>query len=75
MHLAYPVFCCKGTNDALFLARRVLESKANAGDDNLFIIALDWAKAFDRIAPDALFETFRRFGIPPEFVQMIQVIY
>ena len=66
----------KRTHDVLFFARRLLESKANASDDdNLLMAALDWSKAFGSIAPDALFEALRRFGIPLGIIEMIQANY
>jgi len=38
-------------------------------------LALDWAKAFDRLKPDTLVIALRRFGWPEQFVQMIESIY
>ena len=39
------------------------------------MLALDWAKAFDSVAPASLVQALQRFGIPNEFVQMVQAIY
>ena len=39
------------------------------------MLALDWAKAFDCVAPAALCTSLRRFGIPEQFVAMIRDIY
>ena len=35
----------------------------------------NWAKAFDRIKPDALIHALKRFGIPQPMVDMIEGIY
>ena len=39
------------------------------------MLALDWAKAFDPIRPDALLTALRRFGVPEPFSHMVQNIY
>ena len=39
------------------------------------LVLLDWAKAFDRLKPVSLEKALARFGLPPEFVQMVQGIY
>ena len=38
-------------------------------------MALDWAKAFDRISPTGLIDALRRFGLPHVFLDIIQNIY
>ena len=38
-------------------------------------LALDWAKAFDSIRPEALLTALRRFGVPEPFSQMVPNIY
>ena len=44
-------------------------------DGKAVFLALDWARAFDSISPDALVRALKRFGIPDDFVSMIQAIY
>ena len=39
------------------------------------LLALDWAKAFDNVSPDALCRALQRFGIPPEFISVVRAIY
>jgi hypothetical protein len=63
------------TADALFLARRMIEETWDKRDGRLMLLALDWAKAFDSVSPDALCESLRRFGIPREFIAMVRAIY
>ena len=64
-----------GTTDALFLARRSLEEAWATKDGKAVLLALDWAKAFDSVTPEALFTALRRFGVPEGFVRMVQGIY
>ena len=43
----------RGTADALFVARRLLDDAWAAADGKLVLLALDWAKAFDCIEPQS----------------------
>ena len=52
-----------GTNDALFMIRRMIDRALASRNESLIILALDWAKAFDSISPNALCMALRRFGI------------
>ena len=65
----------RGTGDALFIARRELERANSEKSGKTILLAPDWAKAFDSVSPDALSKALRRFGVPTEFVNMIQAIY
>ena len=64
-----------GTSDALFMARRLLEDAWATKDGQLVLLALDWAKAFDSISPDALMAALKRFGLPYKFVSVVEAIY
>jgi len=64
-----------GTADALLLARRMIEAAWTFSDGKLLLLALDWAKAFDSVSPAALCGSLRRFGLPHEFVAMVESIY
>ena len=65
----------RGTGDALFLARRAVERAWAEKDGKLTMLALDWAKAFDSVAPASLTAALLRFGVPEGFVKMIEAIY
>ena len=64
-----------GTADAIFLARRLLDESCASQNSPLILLALDWAKAFDSVMPDALLEALRRFGLPPEVLGAVRAIY
>ena len=64
-----------GTREALFLVRRMIEQSWLKKDHKFIMLALDWSKAFDSIAPSSLLQALRRFGIPEPFVSMIASIY
>ena len=41
----------------------------------VFVMALDWAKAFDSINPEAMLAGLRRFGLPQHVLGVIAAIY
>ncbi len=45
--------------DALFIARRAWETCAACKRGQLSMVALDWAKAFEKIAPPGVVESTR----------------
>ena len=57
------------------MARRMLEDTWSTRDGSRLFLALDWAKAFDSVSPDALAASLRRFGCPDGFVEVVQSIY
>jgi len=54
----------RSTSDAIFVARRRLESSHAQRYGRVSMVALDWRKAFDSVHIDALLDSLRRFGIP-----------
>ena len=64
-----------GTTDVLFVARRVIEEIWGMRDGKGVFLALDWAKAFDSISPEAMARALIRFGCPTKLVVIIMEIY
>ena len=64
----------RSTSTPLACVRRLLE-KAEASQDPMFLVFLDWEKAFDRVKQDKLFEALERMNIPPHFVNVIRSLY
>ena len=65
----------RGTSEALFVARRLMDDTWAQKAGSLIFLALDWAKAFDSVSPSALLTALRRFGVPAEFVEAVGSIY
>ena len=65
----------RGTADALFAVRRHIELAWAQREGHAAFIALDWAKAFDSIAPAALEAALLRFGVPQHLVTLIANVY
>ena len=61
--------------DALFMARRHIDHAYAKRDGKLCLLALDWAKAFDSIMPHSMIHALKRFGIPDDFLHMVNAIY
>ena len=64
-----------GTNDALFMIRRLIDRALASKDECLIIVALDWAKIFDSISPNALCHALRRFGVSEGLAVITADIY
>ena len=54
----------RSTLDAIFVLRRRVDLAAAQRNGKVFVMALDWAKAFDSINPEAMLAGLRRFGLP-----------
>lgn len=60
----------RSTTDHIFVARRLLEEKWNAGED-LVVMALDIQKAFDNISLRELEAVLERKGAPPAVIRRV----
>ena len=65
----------RGTTDALFITRRIMDAALDDKEGPLYVILLDWSKAFDRISSRALVVALSKFGVPRSMVAMIKGIY
>ena len=64
----------RSTSQPIHIVRRLIE-QAERKNESLYSLFLDWEKAFDKIHPQALITSLRRFGVQPEFVNLIGNIY
>jgi len=62
-HTQYGFRKCRGTTDAIFVARRTIETACAQRNGQVSLLALDWAKAFDSLNVESLLDALRRFGI------------
>jgi hypothetical protein len=65
----------RSTEDALFIVRRRVEQALASRGGRAFLLALDWRKAFDSIAPERLIWALERFGVNGSMLAAIQEIY
>ncbi len=54
----------RSTLDAIFVLRRRVDLAAAQCSGKEFVMALDWAKAFDSINPESMLAALRQFGLP-----------
>ena len=64
-----------GTTDALFIIRRMMEDAWSRKDGSLLLLALDWSRAFDSLAPQGILNCLRRFGVSEHMRSIIANIY
>ena len=63
------------TMKALAILRKIIDSTIQDAEAKLHIVFLDWARAFDRIKPEALILALKRFGIDGLTLDLIRAIY
>ena len=61
----------RSTRDAMFIARRLIETTRAQRFGRVSLLALDWKKAFDSVHLDSLNDALGRFGIPDAYLQLI----
>ena len=73
-HLWYTQFgfrIKRCTEDAIFVARRRIETAIAQRHGAISLLALDWRKAFDSVNLASLLDALRRFGFPDDFISII----
>eukprot|EP00959_Pyramimonas_sp_CCMP1952_P439085 9192224-Pyramimonas_sp.AAC.1 len=65
----------RGAGDALMLTCRMIDAAHLRVNGGLFLILLDWAKAFDIFKPDCMCDALERFGLPSGVVELVRAIY
>ena len=65
----------RGTADTLMVIRRMIDAAFQRNQESWLLLLLDWLKTFDRIKTPQMFSALRRFGLPPDVVEMIGGIY
>jgi len=65
----------RSTLDAIFVLRRRGGLAGAQRDGKVFVMALDWSKAFDSINPESMLSALRRFGLTEHVLGVIAAIY
>ena len=61
--------------DALFIVRRKVEQALASREGGCLLLALDWKKAFDCLAPEWMMQALERFGLSSSMTEAISAIY
>jgi len=64
----------RGTTEQIFILRNILEQSAE-WQTPFYIAFIDFKKAFDSVRRDKLWNILRHYGIPDNFVDIIQELY
>ena len=64
----------RSTAQPLFIARRLIDIAEAAGED-LFLVFLDWEKAFDTIDQEELINAVWRMNVPDETIKELSAMY
>ena len=64
----------RGTVKQIFILRNILE-QANEWNATLYIHFVDFAKAFDPVHRDSLWNIMKMYGIPLKLIRMVQARY
>ena len=60
------------TEDAIFVAKRHIELALAQRHGCLSLLALDWAKAFDSVNVENLWEALKRYGISEKIANLLE---
>lgn len=64
----------KSTQEALFILRRIQDFAETSGE-KLFLVFLDWEKAFDKVDQVKLVEAMKRLNIPDKITRILESFY
>ena len=64
----------KSTNNALFLIRRIIDI-GERSQNKVYMILLDWEKAFDKLSHDAIFLSLKRMGVDEKLISLVKMLY
>ena len=63
----------KSTNNALSLIRRMIDI-GERSRNKVYMILLDWEKAFDKLSHAALFLSLNRMGVDEKLVGLVKML-
>ena len=64
----------RSCSQPIHIIRRIME-QAEATKSPLHMLLLDWEKAFDKIHPQALLTSLKRYGVQQQIIDIIAQIY
>ena len=67
----------KGTTDAILTLRNIIQKsvKKKEQEGKLYLVFIDYSKAFDSIYHDMLWNTLKEFGVPQHLIWLISKLY
>jgi hypothetical protein len=65
----------KGTTDAIIALRHIIEKVTKRQNTQLWLMFIDYAKAFDTVNHDVLWSALLEFGVPHHLVWLLKGLY
>ena len=65
----------RGTRDALFIMQVMIEKLIDLEHKELYLIFIDYSKAFDKVDHGRLFDIMLDMGIPRHLVELVAGLY
>ena len=65
----------KGTTDAIIALRNIIEKSNARQDQELWLLFIDYSKAFDTVVHKKLWKAFINLGVPKHLVWLLQKLY
>ena len=64
----------RGTSEQIFILRNIVEQSLE-WNSSLYLVFVDYEKAFDSISRETLWEIMKAYGIPDKFIVMVKAFY
>lgn len=65
----------RSVDTAIFALLRSIEIAGGLRDYPLYVLLLDWEKAYDRVHHDRMLDALRRIGVPDTYIAILRVLY
>ena len=65
----------QGTRDAIFIMQVMIEKLIDLENKELYLIIIDYSKAFDKVDHGRLFDIMLDMGIPKHLVELVAGLY
>lgn len=64
----------RGTTEPIFILRNIVEQSLE-WNSALYLVFIDYEKAFDSIHRETLWEIMRQYGIPGKYIRLVKMFY
>ena len=64
----------RGTRDAIFILRNIIEQTLE-WNTVLYLVFVDYEKAFDSLHRETLWKIMKYYGIPDKYIRLVKMFY
>ena len=66
----------KGTTDAILAVKNIIQKVVKKqNEEELWLLFIDYSKAFDSVFHDALWKVLKEFGVPQHLIWLVNNLY